>query len=179
MRILVISDTHGEMDNVKALMERLEEIRPDYLIHLGDDYHDIDRVVEKGFKVIRVPGVYEGLYGDLDIPHRLILEVEGWRVLISHTEKSHKNDLPIDLKPEEIVESGLVDVFMHGHTHVPRAERKNKLIFINPGHLKKEDKKGYPPTFALIDFSPEKLSIRIIRLDTGEEILAKDFPKAR
>ena len=38
------------------------------------------------------------------------------------------------------------------------------ILFVNPGHLKKEDKKGFPPTFAILDIEDRKVTVRILDL---------------
>ena len=66
-----------------------------------------------------------------------------------------------DIKPEEFIQNKMVDVVLYGHTHKPDIEKEGKIIFINPGHLKDEDKKGYPPTFGLLEFSEKDIIIKI------------------
>lgn len=38
---------------------------------------------------------------------------------------------------------------------------------INPGYLKKSDKKGHPPSFAVLELKAERVSCRIINLLSG------------
>jgi hypothetical protein len=38
------------------------------------------------------------------------------------------------------------------------------IIYINPGHLKNEDKKGFPPTFAYLELTIDKLLVRVFTL---------------
>mgnify|MGYP000173802892 CR=1 FL=1 len=177
MRVSVVSDSHGETVNLKKAVEWLvKNENVGMVIHLGDDSDDAKVIDEFKVEVLKVPGVFENHYKNPSIPNRIIREFEGWKVLISHTEKSHENDLPSDLKPEKLVEEKAVDVVLHGHTHIPRIEEKDGVLFINPGHLKTVDKKGYPPSFAIIDFEKESLKVKIIGLD-GREVMAKTYTK--
>ncbi|MDI6811122.1 MAG: YfcE family phosphodiesterase [archaeon] len=175
MRVYAISDVHGELDNIKVLIDRLKREKPDYVIYLGDDYKDTDDIEKEGFRLIRIPGVFEEIYKSLEIPNRLLLKIYGLYTLITHTEESHENDLEIDIKPEELVQNKVINLLLHGHTHIPRIEELNDVIFVNPGHLKKRDKRGYPPTYAVLEFSEEKLMAKIIKLEDGEEFLTKEF----
>ncbi len=179
MHILLVSDTHGELDNVEKLAEKAREHEPDLIIHLGDDIPDAEPLAKAGFKVLRVPGVYEEAYKDPMVPHRLLLDLEGWLVLAVHAPKRHENDAPWDPDPREVAARRAVDIILHGHTHIPRAEEEDGVIWINPGHLKKQDKKGYPATYAVLDVSKEKVHVRILELATGNVLLEKAFERKR
>jgi len=97
--------------------------------------------------------------------------------LITHTECCHENDLPDDIKPEELVSKKAVDVVLYGHTHIPRIEQRQSALYINPGHLKTEDKKGYPPTIAVVDFK-DQISVNIFNL-MSKSIQSKTFNDLR
>ncbi len=172
-----MSDSHGELENLEKAVEHLtKKEKVEMIIHLGDDSDDAKIIEKFGVKVIKVPGVFESYYQDPNIPNRLLEDFNGWKVLLTHTDVSHKNDLPTDLKPEKLVAEKTVEIVLHGHTHIPRIEEKEEVLFINPGHLKKEDKKGYPPSFAVIEFEKEKLTVKLIGLD-GKEIQAKSYQR--
>jgi putative phosphoesterase len=47
---------------------------------------------------------------------------------------------------------------LSGHTHIPRIERKDGLLFINPGSPSLP-KGGFPPTVGIIDFDYNKTDI--------------------
>ena len=178
MRVGVVSDSHGYRDNLgDAARKIVEDEEAEVIVHLGDDYDDTEVLEQFGVKIIKIPGVFSDYYQDRAIPNRLVEEFEGWKVLISHTESSHENDLADDLVPEEIIERGEVDVLLHGHKHKPNIEEKGGVIRINPGHLKDEDKKGSPPSFAVIDFEKKKLRAKIIGLFKDDEITSAEFNK--
>jgi len=177
MKVGVVSDSHGELENLEKAVEWLvKNEKVEMIIHLGDDSDDAREIEKFRVEVLKVPGVFENHYQNPTIPNRIVKEFKGWKVLITHTEKSHENDLPTDLKPEKLVEEKAVNIVLHGHTHIPRIEEKDGVLFVNPGHLKKEDKKGYPPSFAVIDFEEETLKVKIVSLD-GREFLTKTYVK--
>jgi putative phosphoesterase len=134
----------------------------DKIIHLGDDYGDIDEIVE--LDAISVTGVFSDAYLDKMTKNRRIENFGGWRFLLSHTLSSHPNDLPDDLVPEELINAQKVQVVLYGHTHIPEIRQERGMIFLNPGHLKNEDKKGFPPTFGYIEVTISKLVLRIYEL---------------
>ncbi len=171
MRICIISDVHGELDNVKLLIDKLRRENIDMVIYLGDDYGDVDLIEREGFKLIRVPGVYEEIYKKPEIPNRRIENIEGWRILLTHTETKHQNDLPADPDPQELLSKGEIDILLHGHTHIPKVEVRGRQLIVNPGHLKKSDKKGYPATYAIMDITSESIRIEIKELFTDRKLI--------
>lgn len=173
MKIGVLSDSHKNIRNLKKAFEYLRDVENiDLAIHLGDDYSDVKAI--EGFSlplfgakkvpVIKIPGVYDPEYKDPKITNRMIKEYDGWKVLITHSPNRHENDLPDDVDPDMASQSLGVNIILHGHTHMPRIEERGNIFFINPGHLKDDDKKGSPPTFAVLEVSREEIQVRIIGL---------------
>lgn len=159
MKLGILSDSHQNLKNLEEAAKWLvEKEKVDLLVHLGDEYDDA-KILEK-FKVglIKVPGVFSSYYQDAKIPNRLIKDFSSKKVLISHTEKIHKNDPPPEIKelinPEEVIAKKEVDIAFVGHTHIPRIEDRNGVLILNPGHLKdweSEKKKViFPPLAWLI-----------------------------
>ncbi|MGC9103738.1 MAG: metallophosphoesterase family protein [Candidatus Methanodesulfokora sp.] len=172
MLIAVVSDTHSELDNLKSLVPMIRRINPDLVVHLGDNY---DAELLKDFPLIRVPGVYEIYYSRPEVPNRVLLNLGGWLSLLTHSHLRHENDLPWDPDPQDLVGRKAVDLIVHGHTHIPRAEAVEGVVYVNPGHMKKEDKKGYPPTFSIIE-AGEELKVKIMEL-SGRTMLERSFSK--
>jgi predicted phosphodiesterase len=57
------------------------------------------------------------------IPHTNVLEVEGLSLYVLHSLDE------LDLKPEA---AGFAAV-IYGHSHVPKLEKKNGVLYFNPG----------------------------------------------
>lgn len=177
----VVSDTHGNLDYLREAIRALLYENVDTVIHLGDDWEDTEVFDEFDIdSVIRVPGVYDPEYADRKIPHRLIKDFSGWRVLISHTPTSHSNDFPDDLKPEFLCNQKKIEILLHGHTHIPAITRKEGILYFNPGHLKSQDKKGYPPSFGILKFTQDKVIARILDFTTKKNLYFEELkrPKA-
>ncbi len=172
MKVAVVSDTHGNLENLTKLTNYLIENKISTLIFLGDECEDIEAVKHLFSEVIWVPGVYCSHYQDKSIPHRIIKKFCNVNVLITHTPTSHINDFPDDIKPEKVTKQQ-VDIVLYGHTHIPNIETKSGIIWINPGHLKNEDKKTPYPSFAIIDFLNR--NVKIFNLFTKQEILSAVF----
>lgn len=168
-----MSDSHGNVKFVEELVEWFTKNKFQKIIHLGDDWEDVAKWTE----ILKVPGIFSELYKDPKVPNRLIFEFEGWKVLLTHTRTAHKNDLPTDLKPEEVVKNKEASIILYGHTHIPAIERKEGMIYINPGHLKPLDKKGYPPTFGIVEFQPSVVGAKIIDFNTKNIMFSKFFTR--
>ncbi len=177
MKLIVISDTHGELDQVNLLVDKLRKEQPDLVIHLGDDSPDVKPIEDAGFKVVNVPGVFEDVYKNVKVANRVIIKLGSWYVLLTHTPESHKNDLPTDPKPEELASRKAVDAVFHGHTHIPRLEEVNGVLYLNPGHLKKSDKKGWPATYAVVGVEGNVLRAEIRRLADDGTVLSNTFSR--
>jgi len=171
----VVSDTHKHIVNLSKAIAFLTAQGVDRAIHLGDDYTDVDETGIQG--IIRVPGVFCDAYQDRKIPNRRFENFAGWRFLLSHTLSSHANDLPDDPKPEDLLKDKRMHVVLYGHTHIPDIKQEHEVIFINPGHLKNEDKKGFPPTFGYIELTINILIVRIYELRGGSIFKEEKFHK--
>ena len=162
MKLGIMSDTHRHIVNMCKAAKFLIGMDVEKMIHLGDDYTDADEIGER--EIIRVPGVFSDAYQDRRIENRRVENFGGWRFLLTHTLASHPNDLPGDLSPEEVISTGRVHVALFGHTHKPEIYEESGMIFMNPGHLKNEDKKGFPPTFGYVELTVNSLLLRIYHL---------------
>jgi uncharacterized protein len=120
VRIGVISDTHGLLrpEAVAALRGS------DFIIHAGDV--DEPAILEKLSELAPVTAVR----GNVDrgswakkLPTSAVLEIGGISIYVIH------NLLQLDLKPES---AGFAAVVC-GHTHAPKQENKNGVLYFNPG----------------------------------------------
>ena len=80
MQVLVVSDSHGRVDNMIRAVER---VQPDYVLHLGDCQRDLEKLRREfpGLPMEGVPGNCD--WGSYDQPERLI-ELGGVRILMLH-----------------------------------------------------------------------------------------------
>ena len=162
MKICVVSDSHKEVENLQKVIDRAGF---DLLIHLGDDYCDMNNVkISKEF--IRVPGVYDPEYFRKGIEKRIIKKFKNFRFLLTHTINTHVNDIEanVSIAPEKLYEKREVDVVLFGHTHIPEISYDARILFINPGHLKNEDKRGYEASYVILEVDENKIKINNFKL---------------
>ena len=120
MKIGVISDTHGLLRP-----EALDALRgSDVIIHAGDigDPHILDKLAQIA-PVTAVRGNVDREKWARKIPETNVLEAGSASIYVLH-------DLQrLDLKPEA---AGFAAV-ISGHSHVPKQETKNGVLYFNPG----------------------------------------------
>jgi len=162
MKVGLVSDTHGNLTLLKKVAGVLKtKEKVDVLIHLGDDLGDA-AVIDGCFsEIIRIPGVFSNYYFDPAVANREIREFGKFKVLLTHSPKAHANDLSGDLKPEDVAKNKQVDAIFYGHTHIPAAEVKKGILWVNPGHLKLDDRKGHAPTYAVVEFQKSEIRVDI------------------
>ena len=129
MRILVVSDTHG---NQTALLKAHQIAgHLDAVIHLGDGEADAALLAEiENYPVLRIAG-------NCDIgstaPHELLCTWKGMRLLLCHGDRyGVKNGL------SQLIQRGKevgVDAVLYGHTHLAITEDHDGLLLINPGTM--------------------------------------------
>jgi uncharacterized protein len=147
MRILVVSDTHGNVKSVLRYIEKAEAF--DMMVHLGD-YTDDGRTISAmtGIKAVIVKG--NGDYGDEKYLDEEILELGSKKVLITH---GHGYGVKRDLgslfyRAKELD----VDAVLFGHTHIALSIEHEGVALFNPGSAS-EPRLGAKPTIGVITVS--------------------------
>ncbi len=128
LKILVISDTHGKIENAVSLIKR---INPDYTFHLGDMADDCRRL-EALFPAKVIASVKgNNDYFDKEYPLERIVTLGEKKFFICHGHKYNVKTslLPITYKARELG----ADVVLFGHTHKALAEDADGLTVLNPG----------------------------------------------
>jgi putative phosphoesterase len=116
----VISDTHGLLrpEALTALQGS------DYIIHAGDigDPAILDTLA-KIASVTAVRGNVDRAAWAKKIPETSVLEIDGLDIYVLHDVSQ------LDLKPKA---AGFAAV-ISGHSHIPKQEMKNGVLYFNPG----------------------------------------------
>jgi putative phosphoesterase len=167
LKVLVISDTHGSLDLVAEAGRRALEVGAGLVLHLGDDLEDAAPLAEMGLELRGVQGLFHPEYFAEEPPNRLLIRIEDVALLLTHSPLPHPHDRPEDGVPAEVARNLGASAVLYGHTHVPAIQEHAGLLWINPGHLKAGDKRGWPPTLAILDIEGDRLSVRIEELRGG------------
>jgi putative phosphoesterase len=134
MKIFVLADTHNKLpEKIVDLAREAEEIW-----HIGDVCADwiLEELGATGRRVIVVRGNCDS---NMDWPLVVDLVRGGLKFRLQH------------IPPEPgTISSDDVDVVLHGHTHVPRHERRGRVLFLNPGCVTRANQ-GAPPSVAWLE----------------------------
>ncbi len=150
MRIGLISDTHGLLrpEAVAALQGCAQ------IIHTGD----IGKPqVLDGLRVI---APLEAIRGNIDtadwaqvLPERLDLRIGGLTLHVLHDLKQ------LDIDP---LAAG-VDVVIAGHSHKPKVERRDGVLYVNPGSAGPR-RFSLPISLALLELNDGQAQVELISL---------------
>ena len=144
MKILIVSDTHGRLENLERVIEMTKPI--DALIHLGD--------VEGQEDYIRrlVPCAAYMVSGNNDffsmLPRELEFDLGKYKVLITHGHYYY-----VSLNTEELrrqARSRGKDIVMFGHTHKPYLDTEDGITILNPGSLSYPRQEGRRPSYMIM-----------------------------
>ena len=143
-RIFVLADTHNR------LLQRVSEMvkGADEIWHLGDVCAEsiLDELRALGPRVTIVRGNCDS---NFEWPLTLDLVRGGLKFRLQH--------IPPDNPPND------VDVVLHGHTHIPRQERRGNVLFLNPGCVTRANQ-GAPPSVAWLEIADGKINWKVVPL---------------
>lgn len=151
MRLGVISDTHGTLP--AAALEAFAGV--DHIVHAGDI--GAQWILDELSLIAPVTAVR----GNMDmapawgrLPDREIVEIGGYRVLAGHVLGMLKlGGVPFGVR-----------VIVCGHTHVAQIQQQGALLIVNPGSAGGPGRDGRAPSVAVVDFSGEQPTARIVEL---------------
>ena len=154
MKILVLSDTHGDLKKAKEVIKKHNEV--DLIIHCGDFIYDaieLQKLTNK--EVLMVRGNCDDSHGYNDFikyktPYGYILIAHG------HQYGVKKSYLNITYKAKEA--DCICAVF--GHTHIPYIGENDGIKLFNPGSISRPSD-GSNGSYGLIITEDEHMSFSI------------------
>ncbi|MDF2590499.1 MAG: phosphodiesterase, family [Anaerocolumna sp.] len=179
MKLMIASDIHGSEFYCKKMVEAYHNEKAEKLLLLGDLlYHGPRNDLPKEYNPKKVIELLNGIKEEilcvrgncdtevdqmvLEFPimaEYCILYLENRMIFATHGHKFNPLNIPL-------LKQG--DILLNGHTHVPKCERVENIIYMNPGSVsipKEDSAHGY-----MI------LDDRIYWKDlTGEIYLTKEF----
>lgn len=154
MKLLVLSDSHGDIDSMENLA--LQE-QPDLLLHLGDHYSDMEKLQARLPQLACI-----GVRGNCDRPgpgESRLLTLEGKRILLTH---GHLQEVKYDL--DRLYFFGRkheADLVLFGHTHRVCREEADGMLLLNPGSIGR----GWPPSYAVVRLESGRLDAETVMLE--------------
>lgn len=118
-RVAILSDTHGLLrDEVKSILSGVDAI-----IHAGDiNTPTIVKELEAFAPLYIVRGNNDKEWAEA-LPESLSFSIEGINIYVVH----NKKDIPQDIEDTD------TDIVVFGHSHQYSEEKKNGVVYINPG----------------------------------------------
>ena len=157
MRILVVSDSHGD----EYALERAVEAQPTarVVIHLGDGAREAEGIAD------RFPNrtVYR-VKGNCDWSDTGMLPFERDEVIgEKHLFFTHGQVYDVKMGLYRLISTARdrkADILLFGHTHQPLTEYEDGLYILNPGSL--AHGQGNKSTYGLIDITPAGITLNIV-----------------
>lgn len=164
MRLLVMSDTHGDAEVIKRVREANPQV--DAIVHCGDSELSYDHPYLDGVKKVR---------GNCDrddrFPNEELFEVDGVKIFVAHGHLLNVKSTIMNLlyRTKEVD----ADVAFFGHSHVLGAELVDNILFVNPGSLLKP-RAIAEKSYVIVEFTDQTWTVTGYT-DKGEEIFTNHY----
>ena len=144
MKILIVSDSHGDYES----LDRLYKIYPnmDLYLHAGDSEQDEFSLQP----FVSVRGNCDHYY---DFPNFMVIPTPKGNIYVQHTPYVSKS----------VISKHNAKIVIHGHTHTRRNEKINDILFINPGAISYARDK-YEGSYAILTIEKDKLEVQFYTL---------------
>lgn len=158
MKILIVSDSHGETG---AIRQAIAAEKPERVFFLGDVVRDIRRVEagNPGLLVDAVVGNCDS-YGGEEGPEELERTVGGVKFYLTHGHR-YRVKLGTGLLYRAGREAG-AEVICYGHTHRAESRQREGIWVVNPGTI---GGVGSPATYAVAEVESGKVRVTIRRAE--------------
>jgi hypothetical protein len=162
VRILVVSDTHGDFRSLAAALHLLGR-SVQALLHLGDGSGDVRSAARLGAPMPPAYGIRGNVDSDASMPLLRRFDADGRLVLAGH---GHR--YPLGEGTGCLVaaarEAG-AKAFFFGHTHVPQLEERGGVTILNPGSLSRP-RGPWGPSLAIVEAPPSSgcLDVKVYEL---------------
>lgn len=128
MKLLVMSDTHGDEEIIKIVRDRHPDV--DVTVHCGDSELPFEHPYLEGVKKVR-----GNCDADKNFPNEIQFTSGGVRFLTTHGHLYNVKSTLMNLyyRAKEVE----AEVVFYGHSHILDIEEIDNILLINPGSLLK------------------------------------------
>ena len=152
MRILVISDSHGDYFSIRDALT--QQPTAEELIFLGDGEYDIN-AISNSFDRIPVIKVRGNCDFGSELPAFAVDEIAGIRVYCTHG-YAESVKYTMSILKEKAVENK-ASVVLYGHTHNPDTTYEDGIWYVNPGSIRQG-------SYAVVDITPKGIIPILMKL---------------
>lgn len=145
MKILVLSDSHGDLNNLQRVIEMHNDSHS--ILFLGDGERDFSKMeidIKPPLYIVSGNCDFCSLESDVKL-----LNLGGKKIMMTHG-----HNYKVKYSPEFLInnakEKGM-DIVLFGHTHTPYAEYGTTNV-MNPGSISRHGGSG--GTYGMIDITP-------------------------
>ena len=155
MKIFVMSDNHGRLDNIRKALQAEADTEFDLAFHLGDAEHTEDAI-----KTLFGDVPVDFVSGNMDMyystyPVDVVVNKCGHRILLTHGHEHRARSGVMYMRDAAAARDA--DIVVYGHTHVPDIRAFGGMWFFNPGSI------SFPRQ------DDRRCSYGILTLERGEE----------
>ncbi|MEG1658500.1 MAG: metallophosphoesterase [Oscillibacter sp.] len=129
MKLLILSDSHGNLDNMIRAVERTS---PRMVFHLGDCWRDGQRLhaAFPELELVQVPGNCDFCAGE---PAERLVQVADRRIFLCHGHTYGVKDSLLTIG--DTAAERRADLCLFGHTHRPLQTWRGNTLLLNPGSI--------------------------------------------
>ena len=151
MKILVVSDSHGDRDVLVELKELYQD-KMDRMFHCGDSELEATDEIWESFVTVK---------GNMDDDQQLkleqVVEVGSERFFMAH---GHHHDVKFTMDPLlEAAKKAQANFAFFGHSHELGVEKRENILLLNPGSILQPRGKYTIKTYAIIDIEKTDLTV--------------------
>lgn len=144
MKILLVGDTHKKNENYFIV---LEEVKPDLVIHCGDGEGSEYALTQAADCPVEIVLGNNDFFSDL--PRERVLELEGYKVWVTHGHNYYVSMGRETIKREAAARG--MDIVCFGHTHRPVVDVEDTVTALNPGSLSYPRQDGKRPSYMIMN----------------------------
>ncbi|MBM6613330.1 metallophosphoesterase [Desemzia sp. RIT804] len=151
MKILVVSDSHGDRDVLVELKE-LYQNKMDRMFHCGDSELEATDEIWDSFVTVK---------GNMDFDEQLkleqVVEVGNERFFMVH---GHYHDVKVTMVPLlNAAKEANAHFAFFGHSHELGVEKKEGILLLNPGSILQPRGRYNIKTYAIIDIEEKGITV--------------------
>ncbi|PAT01030.1 hypothetical protein CI105_08840 [Candidatus Izimaplasma bacterium ZiA1] len=164
MKIVVFSDAHGDKLAVLSIIRN--NLTADMLISLGDS--ELPNSFLQENDIIAIKGNYPL---DAGFVYEKLITVGKKRIFLTH---GHKYNVRrgVDKLYYKALETE-ADIVLYGHTHIPKTDKVNNILIINPGSIYKP-RNFDNPTYLRIEIENGVINYKYIDL-ASHNVASKQY----
>ncbi|GAD15953.1 metallophosphoesterase [Lentilactobacillus otakiensis] len=153
MKILVVSDSHGDRKIIQQLVDRYDG-QVDGIFHCGDSELSLDD------PLIAKMHIVQGNMDFAEFPDHELEKIDHQTILVTHGHHQNVNGGLLNL--ELYARSLSANIVLFGHTHQLGVTFDDNILFVNPGSIS-QPRGEYAPlggTYAMVSSNDQQYTIQ-------------------